>query len=128
MGLLRRLVAWFGLPPYQPSVPPTVDRIVRSLTDQVEEMEAFRRGGEPWYAFRSTIEPDRWYVGRGKVAILATEIGASGEREARLVADLYNTLPALLLRLALDQAALSKLRRQAPSSNTGGSTSSARGR
>lgn len=50
---------------------------------------------EKYTAFQSTIEPDRWYVATDRVALFATEIGASGEREARLIADLLNRHAAL---------------------------------
>jgi Lar family restriction alleviation protein len=44
----------------------------------------------PFSAFQSTIDPGRWYVGNGQTAYFATEIGSSGERQARIVADLLN--------------------------------------
>ncbi len=44
----------------------------------------------PFTAFQSEIEPGRWYVGNESVAYFATEIGASGQRQAEFVAGLLN--------------------------------------
>lgn len=72
-----------------PNLPPEV-------VERLRELLAKARTWLPWDAFQSTIQPDRWYVSDGQTGLFATEIGATGENEARLVAEAINALPALL--------------------------------
>lgn len=76
--------------------------IVADLTAKMEAVQ-MRKGRQDiaWDAFQSTIEPDRWYVSDGRAAIFATEIGASGQAEAELVAATLNALPHLLFTILL---------------------------
>lgn len=68
----------------------------------VGELEALA-DGKTWHSeascFESALEPGRWYVDGHGTGRFATEIGASGERDAKLVATLLRNLPRILTAL-----------------------------
>lgn len=83
-------------------VTPRTAAIVAELTEKMERYQQLKGVQDiVWDAFQSTHEPDRWYVSDGHTALLATEIGASGQAEAELVAAMFNALPNLLFSLLL---------------------------
>ena len=67
-----------------------------------EELERLAEG-KHWHHtadhFQSEVEPGRWYVSDGHTGRFATEIGATSERDAELVALLLRNLPAILAAL-----------------------------
>lgn len=56
-------------------------------------------------AFRSTIDPERWYVACENTGRFATEIGATGPLDAELVAVLLRNLPDIISALEQEDAA-----------------------